>query len=120
MSITINDALVDNQPSVFSAALPYVVGSLATAAGGTFAAVTTMTSGSLALPVAAAIVALIGAYGFFTTAVIGIYSRNGAEFNSRILPALQVTAIAVITEAIAMTARIVLERLVERAIFGNK
>jgi|GEM_PF-1781448 len=113
------DTQVNNQQSVFSAAFPYGVGSLALAGGGTWVAVTQLATGGYALPIAGVVVALIGAYGFFATAVTAIYSRDSRQFNENIGPALKTVAFAVITEVIASVARAVLDKLINRALSGK-
>jgi len=109
----------DSNTTVLAAAFPYAVGSLALVGTGTYVAVTTLSSGGMAIPAAAAVVALMGAYGFFTTAMVGIYSKNSVEFHKAIKPALQVASFAVLTEVIALTARVVLERVITKLVFGR-
>lgn len=129
MSVITNEYLDNTQTSVFGAALPYAVGSLAVGGGGTWLAVANITAVTSAasvpvmpavLATAGTIAALIGFYCFFATVVTGIYSRNSKEFYQNIGPALKLSAVAVMTEVMATVARMMLEKLIDRMVFGKR
>ena len=119
-----------NNQSVFRAALPYGVGTLALGGLGTYGAVTVFkataataagfTAGPTAIAVAGVAIALIGIYGFFATAVTGIYARDSAEFKEKIGPVLTTVAFAVVTEMAATAAKAVFSKIIDEVIFGRR
>lgn len=111
-------AVVNRQSSVFTTALPYAVGFLALGVGAGYVAVTSFTTGGIALPIAAAVASLIGASSFFATTVTAIYAKDSDEFHRNLIPVLKVTGVAVITEVVSIVARSVIAALVDRALYG--
>lgn len=112
-----NVAQRDNR-SVFSTALPYGVGSLLVGGVSTYVAIVTYTAGSPILAAIASVAALIGTYSFFVTAYNAIYSNNSTEFEAKIVPALKVTAFAVVTEVISLVAKVIIEKIIRDLVFG--
>jgi hypothetical protein len=110
------DANKPDNGSVFLRSIPYGLGTLAAAGLGTYGAVV---ASSTVLAVASVALALFGAYGFFVTAYIGIYSKDTADFSRRIGPALTTTAFAVVTEMIATVAKVVFINIINKALNHN-
>lgn len=125
-----NNLDTQNNQSVFRAALPYGVGTLALGGLGTYVAVTVfkagaavatgLTAGQIAIAVGGVAIALIGLYGFFATAVTGIYAKNAADFKEKIGPTLTTVAFGVVTEMAATVAKTIFIKIIDEAIFGRR
>ncbi|MBM3192442.1 MAG: hypothetical protein FJZ63_07330 [Chlamydiae bacterium] len=117
MATSVAQPRAGQQPSVFRAGLPYGVATLAVGVIGAYVAVTTA---STAAAVAGVALGLFGAYGAIVTMVTAYYSKDAADFKSKIHKALGATAVAVVSQIISTVAEAVLNNLIGKWLSGKK
>ena len=110
------------QDSIFKSAIPYGVGTLATAGTGLYCVVThagAATLGPTAALVSGVALGLIGAYAFYGVIATATTSNNSAHFKERVWQGMATGVSFGIAETVRIALQAIVNALVQKAVFGD-